>query len=122
FPYDWRTSNAEKVERLDELVECIRAIHPGRRINVLAHSMGGLLARRYVVERPGRISKVVTIGSPFVGAPKVLNTLGTGQFLGFAQRLIIKSATLKRLAEFFPGAHELMPSRAYVERLGHRPF
>lgn len=122
FPYDWRTSNAEKVDRLDELVECVRRMHPNRRIHVVAHSMGGLLARRYLVDKPGRISKVVTIGSPFVGAPKVLNTLGTGEFLDHAQGAIISSETLRTLAEFFPGAHELMPSRAYFERLGGRPF
>src|SRR5690606_31944939 len=63
FPYDWRRSNAANAERLHELVTCIRKMHPDRRINVLAHSMGGLLARRYVADHPGRIAKVVTIGS-----------------------------------------------------------
>jgi len=122
FPYDWRTSNGDETDRLHELVECIQRMHPERRLHIVAHSMGGLLARRYVIDRPGRIAKMITIGSPWAGAPKALSTLGAGQFLGWIQPLFIGAGVLKELSQFFPGAHELMPTRAYFESLDGQPF
>jgi pimeloyl-ACP methyl ester carboxylesterase len=122
FPYDWRRSNADHVEHLDWLVDCVANLHPDLRIHMVGHSMGGLLARRYAMEHPGRISKVVTIGTPWLGAPKVLMTLLTGDFLGWVQSFIITEEDLRFVAQSTPGPHELMPSRAYFEELGGRPF
>ncbi len=77
--------------RAEELAACIRAL-PDRRVNVIAHSMGGLDAR-YAIARLGigsRVASLTTIGTPHLGTP--LADLGTG----VGKRLGVM-ATLERL-------------------------
>jgi pimeloyl-ACP methyl ester carboxylesterase len=121
FPYDWRHDNATHIVALDHLVDCVQHIHPGKRVHLMGHSMGGLIATRYALEHPDRIAKVITIGTPFLGAPKAINTLGTGDLLGGGQFLLVGDATLAKLARWFRGPHQLLPSRSYFD-LGGRPF
>jgi pimeloyl-ACP methyl ester carboxylesterase len=49
FPYDFRLDNVRAVRGLQQLIERIRADYgdPALRVDVLAHSNGGLLARYY---------------------------------------------------------------------------
>jgi len=121
FPYDWRQDNENHVAALDALVDCVNLIHPGKVVNLVAHSMGGLIARRYALEHPDRISKVITIGTPFLGVPKAINTLGTGDLLGRIQPLFVTWGKLRRLARWFRGPQQLLPSRSYFD-LGGEPF
>lgn len=61
---------ASVAARADALVQLVRAL-PGERVNVIAHSMGGLDAR-YAISRlglSGRVASLVTIGSPHRGTP-----------------------------------------------------
>src|SRR5205085_5173568 len=63
-----------RAERLRELVDEL----PGERVNVIAHSMGGLDAR-YAISRLGlseRVLSLVTVGTPHFGTP--LADLGAG--------------------------------------------
>jgi pimeloyl-ACP methyl ester carboxylesterase len=125
FAYDWRKSNAYNAIRLKEVVDNVRRLHPNRKVNIVTHSMGGLVARRYLMNHPDpnlhHVDKLITIAAPWLGAPKALQTLETGEFLeGFAN-LIIKRSTLKTLVDFYPSVHELMPSQAYFD-LGGFPF
>lgn len=56
--------------RAEELAAFIRDI-PARRVNVVAHSMGGLDAR-YAVARLGlgrKVASVITVGTPHLGTP-----------------------------------------------------
>jgi triacylglycerol lipase len=56
--------------RAGTLVSLVREL-PGQRVNVIAHSMGGLDAR-YAISRLGladRVASLVTIGSPHHGTP-----------------------------------------------------
>ena len=56
--------------RAGRLVELLREV-PGDRVNVIAHSMGGLDAR-FAISRLGlgkRVASLVTIGSPHLGTP-----------------------------------------------------
>jgi triacylglycerol lipase len=39
----------------------------GRKIHILGHSLGGLLARSVAAEREGQVASVITLGSPFRG-------------------------------------------------------
>jgi triacylglycerol lipase len=63
--------------RAEELAEFIRAL-PARRVNVVAHSMGGLDAR-YAISRLGlgrKVASLTTIGTPHLGTP--IADLGAG--------------------------------------------
>lgn len=122
FAYDWRRDNSENATALKEYVDCIRQFHQNVRVNILAHSMGGIIARRYILDNPGQVKNLITIGTPWLGAPKIINTLETGEFLdGFFSFVLVLDSTIKDLLEFFPGAHQLLPSEGYF-KLGGAPF
>ncbi len=71
--------------RAQELADQVRSL-PARRVNIIAHSMGGLDAR-YAVSRLGlsdRVASVTTLGTPHHGVPIVDLGTGVGQKVGLA--------------------------------------
>ncbi|MCP4397959.1 MAG: PEP-CTERM sorting domain-containing protein [bacterium] len=87
FPYDWRQDLGELAQRLDKYIQCIQQFHPGEKVNILTHSMGSLVARRYIldsssdpndVEKYHNVEKLITSGAPWLGAPKTLHVANTG--------------------------------------------
>lgn len=138
FPYDWRKSNGDagpdgNVGKLKKYVQCIRAIYPDTDVNIVAHSMGGLLSRSYILQNPNEhyVENLITIGSPWLGATKAMYSLETGSFLsdafynGSATKYwlpdLLFAPQIKQIIEGFPGAHQLLPSQKYFE-LGGRPL
>ncbi|MFN2579140.1 MAG: Ig-like domain-containing protein [Pyrinomonadaceae bacterium] len=114
FAYDWRQSNAENAIALKSYVECVKKFYPDKKVNILTHSMGGLLARRYIIDNPNgahNVDKLITIAAPWLGAPKAINVLETGEF-GVPES-IVKESTLQSLVKFFKSAHEILPSKFY---------
>jgi pimeloyl-ACP methyl ester carboxylesterase len=72
FPYQWRASNVETAKLLKEKIEEIKQISNWPRVDIVAHSMGGLVAREYV-ESPdyqNDIDRLVMLGTPNRGAPQ----------------------------------------------------
>ena len=119
FPYDWRRDNAVNAERLRDYIGCVRMIHPDTDIRIVTHSMGSLLARRYLLDQGSQhhVERLITIGAPWLGAPKMLNVLETGAFF----KNWMHDSTIKHILGSFDGAHQLLPSRAYAESLGVLP-
>jgi pimeloyl-ACP methyl ester carboxylesterase len=119
FPYDWRLSNRYTARRLKTVVETAlqrwRDHSPDNRtaqIVFVCHSMGGLVARRYVSHEGGGAltRKVITLGTPYRGSIKALATLADtppsmlGQF----------GEELHRTIHTFPSVHQLLPSYACI--------
>jgi pimeloyl-ACP methyl ester carboxylesterase len=54
---------------LDCVIDAVDRAHTetGRRIHLIGHSLGGLLARGAAMARPGKVGRVVTLGSPVNG-------------------------------------------------------
>ena len=78
FAYDWRKSNIENAAALADYVGCIEKFYPETKVDILTHSMGGLLARRYILENSGKVNRLMTIATPWLGAPKSIYSLETG--------------------------------------------
>lgn len=72
FPYEWRDSNVENAKLLKEKIEEIKAQTKWPKVDVVAHSMGGLLAREYVESGyyKSDVDQLVTLGTPHNGAPE----------------------------------------------------
>jgi hypothetical protein len=106
---------------LAEYVSCVRQFQPTAKINLVTHSMGGLVARRYLLDSGGSdINALITIAVPWLGAPEAINILATGNSPPMTIWLV-PPETLQYLAGSFPSAHELLPSRAYFD-LGGDPM
>lgn len=126
FAYDWRLSSTYNSVKLHDYIQCVQKFYPGTDINIVAHSMGGLVARRYLLDYTlnHHINKMITIASPYLGAPKAISVLLTGRFLGketLVGGVYFHKDKIKRIALYGKGIHELLPSDWYFD-LGGRPF
>ncbi|MGW2585914.1 esterase/lipase family protein [Streptomyces virginiae] len=81
FPYDFRHGVVHAADRLGVCVASYLAgAATGRRVIVLAHSLGGLVARHWLGPGDGAKScaALITLGTPHRGAPKALDWLVNG--------------------------------------------
>ncbi|MFJ3880072.1 hypothetical protein ACIPW5_21790 [Streptomyces sp. NPDC090077] len=113
FPYDWRRDNRAAARRLAErsgtwLADWRRKSgNSAAQLVLVAHSMGGLVARYYVEVLGGwrDTRAVVTFGTPYYGS------LNAVEFLcnGFQKRIGPFEYDLTRLLRSFTGLHQLVP-------------
>lgn len=119
FPYDWRLSNRLNAKRLKAVVE--PALERWRsqsgfgeaRVSFICHSMGGLVARRYLECEEGAelTRKLITLGTPFRGSVKSLESLVNGIRKGIGPFGLDLSAFARTL----PSLHQLLPAYECVE-------
>lgn len=123
FPYDWRNSNSTSAKDLEKFIQCIARIRYGDnpipqsfKVNIIAHSMGGLVARRYILNNPNNhhVGRMVTLGTPWFGAPEFINMLENGGSWEWSS-LVLSPPQIKFLAPYMKGAHELIPSQVYTD-------
>ena len=81
FPYDFRRSVEQIANDLDRVV---RERAQGRRVVLVAHSMGGLIASWWwaFLSEGIEVDQIITLGTPFRGAAKALNVLVNGMRIG----------------------------------------
>jgi pimeloyl-ACP methyl ester carboxylesterase len=77
FSYDWRQDIDFLANELLSRIDEIRAQTGAERVNIVAHSMGGLITRAVLTNHNsiGKVHKVFTLGTPVLGAPKILGIL-----------------------------------------------
>lgn len=119
FPYDWRRSNIEAAHKLEAEIKRRlpawqkQAHRPDARVILIAHSMGGLVARYYLEVLHGwrDCRALITFGTPFGGS---LNALG---YLvnGYKKAAIIDLSDALRS---MPSVYELLPRYPAVRSNG----
>ena len=62
--------SADMLEAIDRRVSAIGSDRP---VTLVGWSLGGLIAREYAKLAPDRVSRVITMGSPFSGDPRANN-------------------------------------------------
>ncbi|MDA0368717.1 MAG: alpha/beta fold hydrolase [Proteobacteria bacterium] len=106
FGYDWRQSNFETAARFDQFV---KEKIPSGDFDILAHSMGGLVARIYIKEfGNGRVQNLVAMGTPYRGSLQTLRLLQTG-WGPFANHVAGGMQTIRDVILTFPSLFELLP-------------
>jgi pimeloyl-ACP methyl ester carboxylesterase len=85
FPYDWRRDNRFAARRLKELIDLRLPQWRGyagdkAKVILLAHSMGGIVARHYLEVLGGAefCKALVTFGTPYRGSLNALDYLANG--------------------------------------------
>src|SRR5262249_45989161 len=132
FAYDWRRDNAENSRRLHEFILEKKAYVEGERIkrygtsgpvrfDIVAHSMGALLARYYLMYGPAEllvngtppiltwsgaqhVERLVQVAPPNAGSAKALEDLVNG--VQFSKLLPTYDAALWGT---MPAAYQLLP-------------
>jgi pimeloyl-ACP methyl ester carboxylesterase len=120
FAYDWRQDNVRSAGELHALIEAVQRDYgdPALRVDLVAHSMGGLIARYYLrfgtrdvldgtpeqVTMAGsdRVRKLVLLGTPNLGSASSLHAFLSGERIGLRR---IAPATLATM----PSAYQLFP-------------
>jgi len=77
FGYDWRQDNNLTAAGLDRYIDDVLSRSGAVKVDLVAHSMGGLVASSYLT-RPGakqKIRKIVMAGSPLAGSAEAFRSL-----------------------------------------------
>ena len=108
FAYDWRRDVRTAARALRDRLS--QADLPGRRIGIVAHSMGGLVAR-YCLEKLGapsgvRIEILALLATPHLGAPAAVQNV-----LGLRPEIFLSAAQCREALKnpAFPSAYQLLP-------------
>lgn len=124
FPYDWRYDLAKTTAQLDTLIDTTRG---DGQVNVVAHSMGGLVTRRYIMDsaRAAKVNSVAILGTPFLGAPYAFKAIYLGDDFGINSMAhdagvpdsmwLVNEGKVKELAQNFPGVYQILPSRRFFD-------
>lgn len=104
FSYDWRRDNLETLERLNHFIDEVRLKNGNRKVHVVSHSMGGLLAMAALNSDPSRFNSVTFAGVPFAGGIGFLPDLEEGTQNGLNGRILNPQilATFISIYSFFP--------------------
>ena len=130
FPYEWRDSNVENAKLLKIKIQEIKTKNNWPKVDIVAHSMGGLLAREYIEsdDYANDVDQLITLGTPHLGSPEAyLKWDGDGWFWGmadiYAKRVLGQEAHEGNYADIFDYIHqrpiaslqELLPVYDYLQ-------
>ena len=110
FTYDWRLSNFHTTELLKHFID-EAAPDPTQQVDIVTHSMGGLIARLYVQAFGGaeRVRSLIMMGTPHRGAGQVFRIVEEGW--GWWKNAMAGGLTAIRDSMLsFPSVYQLLPS------------
>lgn len=112
IPYDWRLDINDIQQRISSDINFVKAKYNSDKVDIVAHSMGGLVARKYILNHRDQVDKLITVGTPNLGAPKAYNTLFWGDKFGL---LFTIKSIIRDISRTFPSAYELLPAKTYFD-------
>ncbi len=118
FPYDWRYGVSDSTEALfKQKIADIMSQTGSDKVDVVAHSTGGLIVKKYVADNESahHIGKAIFVGVPNTGAPKAIKVLLQGD--NFSNPFLSQSE-MQKLAKNFPVVYDLAPSSTYYDKVG----
>ena len=128
MPYDWRKSNIETVDLLKEKIKDVKIKTGSERVDIVGHSMGGLVARHYVQgeDYEDDVDQVVFLNTPHQGATESYLAYEGAYFLGLlgpVKKFILSQHALshgylsltKYIQEQIPSTGQLLPIYDYLE-------
>ncbi|CAN5135811.1 hypothetical protein BH11PAT1_BH11PAT1_7130 [soil metagenome] len=121
FPYDWRKDIAHTKSLLDEKISAIKQSTGAQKVDIVAHSMGGLVARNYIADatKAPNVRKLFTLGTPHFGAVKFLKAVMYGDCQTIFEILKkplcfgISPTAVKDVLQNMTSGYELAPSKTY---------
>ena len=127
FSYDWRQSNMDLGKELKKYID---EILKAEKVDIVCHSMGGIVTSNYVADNGAdKINKIITIATPYEGSPKIINVMlnysvliNKDEILGnkndlnkavsmFGDWLFSLGGLTKEVKTKFPSSSELVPSK-----------
>ncbi len=143
IPYDWRYSFDKIIDKgvaqsggyisyegnpskgyIEKELRALAANSKTGKVTVVAHSMGGLVAKK-LFEKIGNsdtallVDQFILVASPQIGTPKAVAALlhGTDMALGNIFWTILKEEQARGLSHDMQSAYNLLPSQEYLDSL-----
>jgi hypothetical protein len=123
FPYDWRLDldavsgndyPCEASTTIKCLIEEVKRENEVDKIDVIAHSMGGLVVKDYVAKfGQDSIDKFIDIATPHLGAPKAAKILNYGDNMDI---VFLSQGKIKEISQNMPAIYQLLPSESYFDQ------
>ncbi|NUR99346.1 MAG: hypothetical protein HOV67_29320, partial [Kribbellaceae bacterium] len=117
-PVDWRKSADHNKGQLLDRIENVLRVTKADQVNIIAHSQGGLVTLAAVRDSRsvGKINRIASIGTPYLGAAKALGVMHyktpcVVDLLG--GRCLLNRNQAAKITRNFPGFLELLPSDNY---------
>lgn len=88
FAYDWRRDNLENTTEFIKFLENVSRENGGARLQIVAHSMGGLITFVALHRRPDLLQSVLFAGVPFGPNIRFLEDMHVGTATGLNRRLL----------------------------------
>jgi pimeloyl-ACP methyl ester carboxylesterase len=114
FWYDWRQDLAQIADSLRQQID--RWFGPDATVNLVAHSMGGLVSRTYILQhaqRWGKQGRLIMLGTPNHGSFAIPQVI-TGAYDTIRKLAIVDlTHNLRELCDIlngFPGSMQMLPS------------
>ena len=128
FPYDWHISNKLTGEMLRSVITCIKERTGANKVDLIAHSMGGLVARSYI-QGPtyeNDVDELITLATPHHGSLKAYLTWEAGedgpglisklkeQLIAYEAKKAGYKSTVSYIHEKMPSIQDLLPIFNYL--------
>lgn len=121
FSYDWRRSNSDSAEGLEQAIDDIIGETGASRVDIVCHSMGGLVASKLYTntESRSKIGKIITLGTPYEGSPKLIDSILTNKIVdsSFFNYMLEINGLTTGVKSSFAGVTELIPTAEYVSEI-----
>jgi pimeloyl-ACP methyl ester carboxylesterase len=122
FTYDWRQDNVQTARKLSQFIEQIRLDYadPDLKVDLVAHSMGGLIARYYLrygeadtlddndfdvnLNGARNVRRIILLGTPNLGSVGALHSFISGVKVGARTIPTETVATMPSSYQLFPHA------------------
>lgn len=113
FSYDWRLDLEITKEALNQKISAIKTQSDSQKVDIAAHSMGGLLTKMYL-EAYGNdsVQKLIFIGTPHLGTPKSGKVLLEGDQFNIPW---LEPERMKELGRNSISSYELLPNQKYFD-------
>lgn len=98
--------------QLNDTIEKALTRSPGRKVHLIGHSLGGIIARAIAAQRPHDVASVITLGSPFRG------TVAHSSILG-AAKIVRRRILAKHGSDVLPGCYTGHCTCEFLDSLRH---
>lgn len=118
FPFDWRKDLSQNITALNNKIDTAMTSAGTTQVQIVAHSMGGLIARDYIrdPEHAKKVDTIVELGTPHAGSPNALAHIMYNKCVkALGLICIINGNEVNKLLQNFPGSFDLLPSKVYYQ-------
>jgi len=123
FSYDWRQSNYNSADELNSLINEVKTQTGYSKVDLVCHSMGGLVASSYVNKYGTTDARcIITLATPYEGSPDIIYRTLTERGLGtttlknsVASGILSRNGLTKEIMADLPSSPQLAPTERYFK-------